>query len=61
MLHADAPNVIAVRVTGGGADKPGGLFDSMAADKRVGPFDPAASPGQKQTGYTVSGTGWDRK
>eukprot|EP00039_Didymoeca_costata_P021451 m.344579 g.344579 ORF g.344579 m.344579 type:complete len:762 (+) comp24724_c0_seq1:220-2505(+) len=33
----------------------------MAPDMRVGPFDPAASPGQKQTGYTVSGMAWYRK
>jgi hypothetical protein len=24
----------------------------------AGPFDPASSPGQKQTGYTVGGVGW---
>ena len=38
-----------------------GLYDSMAADSRSGPFDPASSPGQKQTGYTVAGVGWYRK
>eukprot|EP00045_Choanoeca_perplexa_P021906 m.7700 g.7700 ORF g.7700 m.7700 type:complete len:1060 (-) comp8923_c0_seq1:41-3220(-) len=40
---------------------PGGLYDSGAPDERSGPFDPGASPGQKQTGYTVSGTAWYRK
>ena len=60
LLKADG-NVVAVRVRGGGDGKPSGLFDSMAPDDRVGPFDPAASPGKKQTGYTVSGIGWYRK
>ena len=41
--------------------KPGGLFDWTAPDMRVGPFDPGASPGQKQTGYTIGGVGWYRK
>jgi beta-galactosidase len=59
----NATNVVAVRVFSPGGDKPGGLFDSgdAASDIRSGPFDPAASPGQKSTGYTVSGVGWYRK
>ena len=40
---------------------PGGLFDAEAPDARVGMFDPAASPGQKSTGYSVGGEGWYRK
>ena len=36
----------------------GGL---QAPDRRSGPFDPASSPGQHQTGYTVAGVGWYRK
>ena len=61
--------VVAVRVwSQGGApgatadgQAPGGLFDSEAPDERVGMFDPAASPGQKSTGYSVGGEGWYRK
>ena len=52
-------NIVAVRVrSGSDASQPGGLYDSMAPDMRSGPFDPASSPGQKQTGYTVAGVGW---
>ena len=49
-------NVIAVRVVNGDGNLPGGLYDSMAGDQRSGAFDPGASPGQKQTGYTLAGT-----
>ena len=41
--------------------RPGGLYDWGAPDMRVGPFDPGASPGQKQTGYTLGGVGWYMK
>ena len=44
-------NVIALRIMNGMGDLPGGLYDSMAPDFRSGPFDPASSPGQHQTGY----------
>ena len=40
---------------------PGGLVDAQSpGDVRRGPFDAGASPGQKQTGYTVGGVGWYR-
>ena len=42
--------------------QPGGLADAQApGDARIGPFDAGASPGQKQTGYTVGGVSWYRK
>ena len=37
---------------------PGGLYDVSWGDQRVGALDPAASLGQKATGYAVGGTGW---
>ena len=40
---------------------PAGLVDAEAVDGRYGPFDAGASPGQRQTGYTVGGVGWYRK
>ena len=40
---------------------PGGLVDADAPDGRSGPFDPAASAGGRQTGYTVGGVGWYRR
>lgn len=44
------------------AGQPGGLVDPIPpGDVRVGPFDAGASPGQKQTGYTVGGVGWYRR
>jgi len=54
--------VVAVKAYSPGGDQfPGGLFDSEAADARMGMFDPGASVGQKQTGYAVGGEGWYRK
>ena len=42
--------------------QPGGLVDpEPPGDSRVGPFDPGASPGQRQTGYSVGGIGWYRR
>ena len=43
--------------------QPGGLVDppTPLGDGRVGPFDAGASPGQRQTGYTVGGVGWYRQ
>ena len=61
VLASRGSNVVAVRVRSGDASQPGGLYDSMAPDKRDGPFDPASSIGQKQTGYTTGGVGWYRK
>merc|ERR1712166_1016545 len=62
VLSTSSPNVVAIRVrSGSDENQPGGLYDSMAADGRKGPFDPASSPGRKQTGYTVAGVGWYRK
>jgi beta-galactosidase len=40
---------------------PGGLVDTESGDRREGPFDAGASPGQKSTGYTVAGEGWYRR
>jgi beta-galactosidase len=65
VAQGDTTHVVAVRVhspggTGKGG-KPGGLCDTGAPDERSGPFDAGASPGQRQTGYTVGGTGWYRK
>ena len=63
-------NVIAVRVLSRGGKRginngtwgkdmstPGGLYDVSWGDQRVGALDPAASLGQKATGYAVGGTG----
>ena len=44
------------------AGQPGGLVDPVPpGDVRLGPFDAGASPGQKQTGYTVGGMAWYRR
>ncbi len=53
-------NVVAVRVY---SPTPGiaGLYDPLGPGKRVGPFDPGASPGGAATGHTVGGVGWYRK
>ena len=41
--------------------QPGGLVDAAKpGDLRIGMYDPGASPGQRQTGYTVGGLGWYR-
>jgi beta-galactosidase len=68
-------NVVAVKVVsfgGASSDKPkfmngsfpGGLYDDPLLgnhDVRVGPYDPAASPGAHQQAYTLGGIGWYRK
>ena len=60
-------NIIAVKVWSPGGAKasntsvPGGLVDAEASDGRIGPFDPGASTGQRQTGYSVGGIGWYRR
>jgi hypothetical protein len=56
-------NLVAVQVHSISTDPttPGGIVDTGAEDVRVGAFDAAASPGQRQTGYAVGGVGIYRK
>jgi beta-galactosidase len=56
-------NLVAVQVHSISTDPttPGGIVDTGAKDVRVGAFDAAASPGQRQTGYAVGGVGIYRK
>ena len=59
-LHVGPDNVAAIWVWSEGSG-PAGLVDWAQPDRRIGPFDPGASPGHKQTGYTLGGVGWYRK
>lgn len=75
LVPGDGVNTVAVRVTsfGGKGNGPplrangsfaGGLYDDPALenhDRRIGPFDPAASPGAHQQAWTLGGVGWYRK
>lgn len=74
LVRGARANVVALRVRsfGGAAPGPpmrangsfaGGLYDDPALgnhDDRVGPFDPAASPGGSQQAHTLAGVGWYR-
>lgn len=59
-LLRDGDNVVAVRVY---SPLPGvgGIYDPIAREHRVGPFDPGASVGIQDTGFSVGGVGWYRK
>ena len=58
-VRGDGSDVLAVRVFDGAGG--GGMLAASATSERIGPFDPAESPGKHFTGNTLGGIGWYRK
>ena len=59
LLRGDGTDLVAVRVFDSVAR--GGIYDGPVQPVRIGPFDTGMSPGARDTGYVLGGTGWYRK